>query len=173
MDLKIWEAQIVETGHCKLRITENCGRGLCIYFFVFKDFIDVDHFYNVYSILFACLFLMFWFIDCEACEILVPWPGIKLTPSVLEGKVLTTGPVGKSLHLCSLVVSKSMNQTLSRRKTHQRMKVRNVSNGGDWISSQEGVAILVYKSYLYPYLYSWIWIKYWIVRSCCRLLLSA
>ena len=123
--------------------------------------------------LFWFFFFMLWFIDCEACGILVPWQGIKLIPSVLEGKDLTTGPAGKSQHLCSLVVSKSMNQTLSRRKTHQGIKVRNISNGGDWISSQEGVAILVYKCYLYPYLYSWIWIKYWIVRSCCRLLLSA
>ena len=147
-------------------------------FFVFKDFIDVDHFkvfikFVTILFLFFFFFFMLWFIDCEACGILVPWQGIKLTPSALEGKVLTTGPAGKSQHLCSLVVSKSMNQTLSRRKIHQGIKVRNISNGGDWISSQEGVAILVYKCYLYPYLYSWIWIKYWIVRSCCRLLLSA
>ena len=33
----------------------------------------------------------------EACGILAPQPGIKLTPSALEGEVLTTGLPGKSL----------------------------------------------------------------------------
>ena len=39
---------------------------------------------------------MFWIFDREACGILVPWPGIKPTPPVLEGEVLTTGLWGKS-----------------------------------------------------------------------------
>ena len=40
---------------------------------------------------------MFWFFGHQACGILAPWPGIKLTPFALEDKVLTTGPPGKSL----------------------------------------------------------------------------
>ena len=39
---------------------------------------------------------MFWFFGLKACGILAPWPGIKPAPA-LEGKVLTTGPPGKSL----------------------------------------------------------------------------
>ena len=39
---------------------------------------------------------MFWFFDHEACGILAPWPGIEPAPHALEGKVLTTGPPGKS-----------------------------------------------------------------------------
>ena len=39
---------------------------------------------------------MFWFFD-EACGILAPLAGIKPAPLHLEGKVLTTGPPGKSL----------------------------------------------------------------------------
>ena len=40
---------------------------------------------------------MFWFFVPEAYGILTPWPGIESTPPALEGKVLTTGPLGKSL----------------------------------------------------------------------------
>ena len=39
---------------------------------------------------------MFWFFGYEACGTLAPWPGIEPAPSALEGKVLTTGPPGKS-----------------------------------------------------------------------------
>ena len=39
---------------------------------------------------------MFWFFGPEACGILASWPGIELIASALEGKVLTTGPSGKS-----------------------------------------------------------------------------
>ena len=39
---------------------------------------------------------MFWFFGHKACGILAPQPGIKPTPPALEGKVLTTGPPGKS-----------------------------------------------------------------------------
>ena len=42
---------------------------------------------------------MFWFFGPEACGILAPWPGIEPAPPALEGKVLTTGPTGKSLQL--------------------------------------------------------------------------
>ena len=40
---------------------------------------------------------MFWFFGQEACGILAPRPGIEPAPPALEGKVLTTGPPGKSL----------------------------------------------------------------------------
>ena len=40
--------------------------------------------------------MFFWFSGCEACWILSPQPGIKPVPPTLEGKVLTTGPPGKS-----------------------------------------------------------------------------
>ena len=38
---------------------------------------------------------MFLFFGWETCGILVSWPGIELTPSALEGEVLTTGLPGK------------------------------------------------------------------------------
>ena len=40
---------------------------------------------------------MFWIFGCEACGILMSWPGIEPTSPTLEGGVLTTGPPGKSL----------------------------------------------------------------------------
>ena len=39
---------------------------------------------------------VFWFFGHEAHGILAPRPGIEPTPTALEGKVLTTGPPGKS-----------------------------------------------------------------------------
>ena len=58
------------------------------------------------NLLHYCFCLMFFFvclfgkvcagICCEACGNLVPQPGIKPTPYTLEGKVVTTGPPGKS-----------------------------------------------------------------------------
>ena len=41
---------------------------------------------------------MFWFFGYKACRILAPGPGIKPLSSAMEGKVLTTGPPGKSLN---------------------------------------------------------------------------
>ena len=38
---------------------------------------------------------MFWFFGQEACEILTPQPGVELTTSALEGKVLNTGLPGE------------------------------------------------------------------------------
>ena len=43
---------------------------------------------------------MFWVFDLETCGILPPWPGIKLTPPALEGKVLSLDHQG-GLHNCS------------------------------------------------------------------------
>ena len=49
---------------------------------------------------------MICFLAAEASGILAPQPGIKPTPPALEGKVLITGPLGKSpgslLYLLSL-----------------------------------------------------------------------
>ena len=39
---------------------------------------------------------MFWVFGREACGILAPPPGIDPAPPALEGKVLTTGPPGRS-----------------------------------------------------------------------------
>ena len=50
----------------------------------------IEFFYNI-----ACF--MFWFFGPKACGILAPQPGIELAPSALEGKVLTTGSLRKSL----------------------------------------------------------------------------
>ena len=52
--------------------------------------------YNIASVLCSVLGVFF---GCKACGILAPQPGIKLIPAALEGKVLTTGPPGKSLPL--------------------------------------------------------------------------
>ena len=43
------------------------------------------------------LFYVFVFSGHEACEILAPGQGIEPTLPSLQGKVLTTGPPGKSL----------------------------------------------------------------------------
>ena len=43
------------------------------------------------------LFMSFFFFCHKACGILAPRPLMQLAPSVLEGKVLTSGPPGKSL----------------------------------------------------------------------------
>ena len=39
---------------------------------------------------------MFWFFGHEACGILAPRPGIEPASPALEGRLLTTGPPGKS-----------------------------------------------------------------------------
>jgi len=54
-------------------------------FYIFIEFVTI----------FVCV-LCFGFFGWEACGILPPRPEIKLTPTSLEGKVLTTGPLGKS-----------------------------------------------------------------------------
>ena len=47
-----------------------------------------------------CFCLIFWFSDHKVHEISVPWGGNEPTLPVLEGKVLTTGPPGKSQYNC-------------------------------------------------------------------------
>ena len=55
---------------------------------IFKVFIE---FVTLYY-----FFLCFVFFGQEACGVLALWPGIEPAPPALEGKVLTTGPPGKS-----------------------------------------------------------------------------
>ena len=45
--------------------------------------------------------LLFWFFGLEACGILAPRSGIEPEPPALEGEVLTTGLLGKSLEVLS------------------------------------------------------------------------
>ena len=75
--------------------------------FFFKIFFFVDHFnnldwicYNIASVLWVFLFHV-----QEACGILAPSPGIKPSPPALEGKVLTTGPPGRSPQVNSCCVT--------------------------------------------------------------------
>ena len=42
---------------------------------------------------------MFWLFGLEACGIVAPQLGIEPTPYALEGEVLTTGLLGKSLYV--------------------------------------------------------------------------
>ena len=46
-----------------------------------------------------CFHLTFWYFGGEACGILPPQPGVEPALLALEGKVLTTGLLGKSLIL--------------------------------------------------------------------------
>ena len=58
----------------------------------------MDHFFkSSLSLLQYRFCFMFCFLGPKAWGILAPQPGIKLTPPVLEGQVLTIGPPGKSL----------------------------------------------------------------------------
>ena len=41
---------------------------------------------------------MFWFFGHKACGISAPQPGVKPTPTALEGEALSTGQPGKSLY---------------------------------------------------------------------------
>ena len=65
---------------------------------IFKVFIEFC--YSIASVLcfgFLWVFLVFFFFDHEACGILAPWgPGTEPAPPALKGKVLSTGPPGKS-----------------------------------------------------------------------------
>ena len=55
---------------------------------------------------------MFWCFGPGACGILAPHPGIEPTPPVLEGEVLTTGPLGKSLNCILKIVLKQTQHTI-------------------------------------------------------------
>ena len=66
-----------------------------------KDFFDVDHFLkSLLNLLQHCFFFIFfnrWLIFHERYEILAPQPGIEPALLELEGKILTIGPLGKSV----------------------------------------------------------------------------
>ena len=76
---------------------------------------------------------MFWFFSQEACGILAPQLGIKLT-HLREGEVLTTGLLGKSLELvfinCEMTDTdrdscfwkKSLLLTIPKRRGHMSTK---------------------------------------------------
>ena len=78
----------------------SSGDGIGLRFFmwtVFKVFTESVN--NIVSIL-------FWFLGYEACGISAPQPGIKPTPSALEGEVLTPGLPGKFLNGIFIVCQK-------------------------------------------------------------------
>ena len=52
---------------------------------------------SLLNLLQYCFCLMFWFFGHEACEILAPWPEIKLASPTLKEEVPTTGQPEKSL----------------------------------------------------------------------------
>ena len=70
-----------------------------LFFFFFLRFFWCGPFLksslNLLQYCFWCFFYVLVF-GHKACWILAPWPGIELTPPAWEGKVLTTGPPGKS-----------------------------------------------------------------------------
>ena len=73
----------------------------CFYFY--HEFFLKIFFFLMWTIFKICikfatilLRFMFWFFGREACGILAPQPGIEPAPPALQGKVLTTGPSGKS-----------------------------------------------------------------------------
>ena len=65
---------------------------------VFFLFLMQTFFFNLLNLLQYCFcYTPFVFFGHEACEISAPRPGIETPPPALEGKVLITGPPGKSL----------------------------------------------------------------------------
>ena len=68
----------------------------------FLSLYTVFLFKSLLNVLQYCFCFVFWFFSHEACGILASWPGIKLAPPALEGKVLTTRPPGTFLDTVSL-----------------------------------------------------------------------
>ena len=69
-----------------------------------NTFFDVDHLkkslLNLLQYFFCFMFFfcfLFFFFGQEACGLLAPQPEIKPAPPALEGEVLTTEPLRKSL----------------------------------------------------------------------------
>ena len=59
-------------------------------------FFYADHFQSLYlHLLQYCFCFMFWLFGLEACRIPDPWLGIEPTPLSLEGRLVTTGRLGK------------------------------------------------------------------------------
>ena len=69
--------------------------------FIYSHFLKRDTSFSfLCCTFFKILFIIYFnFWPPVACGILVPWLGIKPTPPALESKVLTTGPLGKSLFI--------------------------------------------------------------------------
>ena len=96
--------------------TENRLHSLPFLYFFFKFFFsNVDHFlshywicYNIASVSYVFFFCFIFFVcfcfffEFEACEIGATQPQIEPASLALEGKVLTTGPLGKSLRFLDL-----------------------------------------------------------------------
>ena len=75
--------------HLGLLASRSVRKQISVLFF-FKFFLDVDPFFEVFIefvtvllLVFWFLFLMFWFFDRKACEILAPQLGIKPVPSCI------------------------------------------------------------------------------------------
>ena len=75
--------------------------------------IDSNYFFKIFlkcipfkksllNLLQCCFCFMFWFLGQKACGILAAWPWMEPTTPALEGKVLSTGPRGKSQE-CSCI----------------------------------------------------------------------
>ena len=102
--------QLFSGGRCSIR-EPLCVNTLLFPIFLFaylfggrQCFCFKDFFFLMWTILkvfikFVTVLLLFYALvfGCQECEILVPWPGIELKPSSLEGKVSSIGPPGKSL----------------------------------------------------------------------------
>ena len=69
------------------------GRGAAI-----TNFFPFFFFKFLLNVLLYCFCFMFWFSCHWAYGILASPPGTEPTPSAMEGRVLTTGSPGKSLH---------------------------------------------------------------------------
>ena len=67
-----------------------------LFYFIFYYFFYVDHFKSIYLVTVLFLFYLFIFLVVSHVGILAPQPGLKPEPPKLEGKVLITGPPGKS-----------------------------------------------------------------------------
>ena len=83
-----WREEPGGLVHKELDMTEHTHTHV-IFFKIFLMWIILKIFIDFVQIL--LLFLCFWFFGREACGILASWPGIKFSPPVLEGEVLTTG----------------------------------------------------------------------------------
>ena len=72
--------------------------GIVLYLASLMVAVMVNFFKNLKKVFTEFVTILLLFFGCKTGGVLlVPWPGIKPTPPVLEGDVLTTGPPGKSL----------------------------------------------------------------------------
>ena len=67
---------------------------------------------------------MFWFFGCKACGILAPQPGAEPAPLALEGEILTSRPVEKSLQLMFWVSSALVAQIVKNLPATQLIQVQ-------------------------------------------------